>query len=291
MSGPEQCGVYLGDPCSQEPTAVQGGLQFTAIGHGSDHGCGLTPGGKAYCWGYNFDGRLGTGSAAGPEQCDSYGSPISCSTQPVAVTGSLSFTTLVVGLDHACGLVAGGAAYCWGANAYGQLGDSSRTDRMAPVPVAGGHSFVALSAGASFTCGRTSDSIAYCWGDNGLGQLGFLSTVGAVVTPDSVAGGHRFASISAGEYHTCGVTGSGAAYCWGQNYFGELGIGTTSDYSRTPVAVTGGLTFASVMAGGWHSCGVTVAGVAYCWGNNGRGELGNGSTTSSSVPVKVAGQP
>jgi alpha-tubulin suppressor-like RCC1 family protein len=95
--------------------------------------------------------------------------------------------------------------------------------------------------------------------------------------------------------HVCGVTGLGVAYCWGKADEGGLGNGTgTPVIATTPVAVSGGLSFAMLSAGGTydgHSCGVTTDGAAYCWGRNFEGQLGNGMTTASGVPVKVAGQP
>ena len=94
-------------------------------------------------------------------------------------------------------------------------------------------------------------------------------------------------SVSAGLSHTCGVTPSGATYCWGDNGYGELGNGTTTS-SATPVAVSGGLTFAAVSADN-QTCGVTRSGAAYCWGQNRDGELGNGTETNSTTPVAVSG--
>jgi alpha-tubulin suppressor-like RCC1 family protein len=108
--------------------------------------------------------------------------------------------------------------------------------------------------------------------------------------------------MSAGIFHTCGIATGGVAYCWGLNEVGELGNNSTQD-SMTPVAVAGGLRFSSLSAAGWffldepvdvladHTCGITIDQVAYCWGSNDAGQLGNGMRgTNSAVPVKVAGQ-
>src|SRR3989441_171520 len=117
------------------------------------------------------------------------------------------------------------------------------------------------------------------------GLTGATSSAFNVVAPVSAV----VAAVSAGFVHTCGVTSSGAAYCWGNNTVGELGDGTYGTDRLTPVAVSGGLTFAAVSAGFYFTCGVTPSGAAYCWGNNAQGELGNGTTTSSTTPVAVSG--
>ena len=120
-------------------------------------------------------------------------------------------------------------------------------------------------------------------------SLSMLSVVacGDTTEPESHV---SFATVSARGYnHTCGVTTSGDAYCWGKNSFGQLGDGTTTD-RLTPTPVIGGLTFPAISAGGNHTCGVTPSGDAYCWGDNTSGQLGDGTTTDSSVPVPVSGQ-
>ena len=106
------------------------------------------------------------------------------------------------------------------------------------------------------------------------------------LSPVLVAGGVTFAAVSAGESHTCGVTAAGAAYCWGDNFLGKLGDGTTTNRS-SPGLVAGGVSFAAVRADGNHTCGVTAVGAAYCWGFNGYGQLGDGTTTDRLTPVRV----
>jgi alpha-tubulin suppressor-like RCC1 family protein len=259
---------------SNVPVAVSGGHTFVSVSAGGSHSCGVTTSGAAYCWGDNRFGGLGNGTNTD-------------SNVPVAVSGGLTFASVSAGNVHSCGVTTAGAAYCWGYNFYGLLGNGTNTDSNVPVAVSGGHTFASVSAGYLHSCGVTTSGAAYCWGWNGLGQLGNGTNTDSNV-PVAVSGGLIFASVNAGHYwHSCGVTTSGAAYCWGYNGSGHLGNGTNTD-SNVPVAVSGGHTFASVSAGYYHSCGVTTSGAAYCWGWNSFGQLGNGTNTDSNVPVAVS---
>ncbi len=216
----------------------------------------------------------------------------------IATSGDVSDTTLiavvafhlgsvVAGGGHTCGLLTDGAAYCWGDNSSGQLGDGTRVSRSLPAGVAGGLAFATLSASSDHSCGLTTGGAAYCWGDNGEGQLGDGTTASSAV-PVAVAGALTFSAVVAGDYYTCGLTAGGAAYCWGTNWTGQLGDGSTTSRS-VPVAVTGGLTFTALAAGTYHTCGIARGGVPYCWGYNLRGELGDGTRTARAAPVAVTG--
>jgi alpha-tubulin suppressor-like RCC1 family protein len=119
------------------------------------------------------------------------------------------------------------------------------------------------------------------------GQLGDGSTTSRAV-PVAVAGGITFTSLTAGWFHTCGLTADGTAYCWGWNNRGQLGDGSTAS-ALAPVAVAGGIRFASLTASWMNTCGLTSGGAAYCWGWNNHGQLGEGSTTQRPTPVPVAG--
>jgi len=263
------------------PSSVLGGLTYQQVAAAINgaHSCGVGAGGTAYCWGWNSSGQLGVGLAAVPI----------LSSTPMAVSGGLSFQAVTTGTSHSCGVTSVGAAYCWGLNSTGQLGDGTSANRDAPVAVVGGLVFQSLDAGGQHTCGVTNGGLAYCWGSGLQGALGNGTTVNSN-TPVAVVGGLTFQSVSAGLNHSCGLTSAGAAYCWGSNSNGVLGNGTATA-STTPVAVAGGLLLQSVSAGTIHTCGLTTGGAAYCWGGNSGGSLGDGTTATRLVPVPVNGGP
>lgn len=196
------------------------------------------------------------------------------------------FTAISAGTLHSCGLVGDGAAYCWGYNERGQIGDGSHSDRTTPAPVFGALRFTEVEGGGQHTCGLTSAGKLYCWGLNLSGQLGD-GTSADRSTPTAVTGTLTFASVSTGSVSTCATAASGAAFCWGFNERGQLGDGSTTERS-SPTAVSGGLTFASLATGAFHTCGVTTAAEIYCWGQNDDGQLGNDAVVDSPTPVKVA---
>jgi hypothetical protein len=234
---------------------------------------------------------------------DLVGDPLEAAVQVDFTTAQalpLLLAAVSAGGEHTCGLTTDGVAYCWGQGYSGQLGNGTAATSATPVPVSGGFTFTSISAGGDFTCGLTGDA-AYCWGSNFVGQLGNGSTTSSTI-PVPVLGSLTFTSLEAGWHHACAVTPGGAAYCWGFNRAG--GVGDTSGAEQcvdgsftpnvspcntTPKLVAGGLVFASVSPGWLHTCGVTAAGQAHCWGYNGRGQLGNGDTTDAYGPVAVAG--
>ena len=277
----------IGDSTSADrttPGAVANALVFASIATGGRHTCGITTTGGAHCWGSNSSGQIGDGTSGSASNRAS----------PVAVYDDLgvsaSWSALVVGGWHTCGLLSTGKAYCWGNNWSGQVGDGTSGNgayqRLGPVEVTGGLTFASLTAGSNHTCGVTNLGKGYCWGSSFSGQLGTglsgyqpsgssqLSSV-----PVEVSGNRTWTSLTAGGYFTCGIA-AGTAYCWGANEAGQLGDGTTAE-RVTPVAVGGGLTFKSLATGGSHVCGLTTNSTTYCWGNNYQGQLGTGSIGSA----------
>ena len=260
------------------PTLVSGDHIFTSIVAGVFHTCALTTSGQAYCWGFSMNGALGNGTNT-------------VRTVPTPVSGNLIFASLTAGRSHTCGLTTAGETYCWGLNSSGQLGDGTTANKLVPTPVIGGLTFSSISAGDSHTCALTAEGRAYCWGNADQGRLG-MGDPGAFfhTSPQSVAGGLSFIAITTGEAHSCAITSTGQAYCWGSNASGRLGIGTTEALSLVPAAVAGGLSFQSIDVGD-HSCAVTTTNAVYCWGPGGSGRLGNGATANQLAPMPVAAFP
>ena len=188
-----------------------------------------------------------------------------------------------------------GNAYAWGNNYYGQLGDGTKTDRTTPVKVRkptnapADFTYVQVSAGWDCSLAVGSDGNAYAWGLNSSGQLGDGTTTQRT-TPVKVGKptGLTYVQISAGDDHSLALGSDGNAYAWGSNTYGKLGDGTTTQRT-TPVKVgkPTGLTYVQVSAGWQHSLALSSAGNAYAWGLNSDGQLGDGTKTDRTTPVKV----
>lgn len=259
---------------SATPLLVQGGLTWGMVAVG-DRSCGITVAGVAYCWGISNHNTFDASSV------------------PVGVPGAPALVSVTVGSDHACGLTSAGIAYCWGSrNAGGEIGDggAGTNEQLTAAQVSGNHTFIAISAGGYHSCGLETGGAIWCWGaiETSFGSLGNGAGLGSAngsLVPVLVSGGHIFQSVSAGDSHTCALDTTGAAWCWGEGYYGVLGQGVANS-SAIPVAAAGGLTFRSITAGG-PTCGVITTGAVYCWGAS--LALGNGSLGVAINPVPVSG--
>ena len=304
-TGPEVCGFGDEYPigCSTVPASVIGlGSGVSEISSGYADACALMNAGTVKCWGYNAGGQLGDGDNTGPEGCGQF--PIPCSTTPVNVSGLTGVSKIASGWNHTCAITSTGGIKCWGPSGNGQLGDGTADERTAPVDVdlPTGVTATSIAAGAENTCAITNMGELLCWGSNRFGQLGLgtdegpeeceqtenaCSTVPVAVplpvgvTPTEIAIGLEF---------VCALTSTGGVMCWGYNSDGQLGDGTENDSSvPTAVDLPGGAKATAISAFAFHVCVLTSTGGAECWGDNSSGQLGDGTTNDSSVPVAVNG--
>ncbi len=253
-----------------------------AVAVGRDHTCALTTAGGVKCWGKNNFGQIGDRSTA-PYR-----------TTPVDVVGLTSGVVAVsTTYDHTCAVTSAGGVKCWGRNDYGQLGDNTTTWRSNAESVFGLTSGItAVAAGFYHTCAVNDGGVVKCWGNNDYGAVGDGTTVDRLTPSTGVSNiGAPSSAASAGAWHSCARTtfNYGGAWCWGYNYYGQLGNNTT--VSRSTAAVVSGLAsgVAAVAAGGYHTCALTTDGRLMCWGFNVHGQLGDGTTTNQATPGTVAG--
>jgi alpha-tubulin suppressor-like RCC1 family protein len=242
-------------PSDQLLVAEAVGYSLAAVARGLRVTCGITTAGAALCWdprNSNANGQMGDGTRIGH-------------TTPAPVVGGITFTSITVGYDHACGMTAAGALYCWGMGIWGTMGDGTGPFSRSPVVVSGNHAFSALASGAGLvSCGLDAGGVAICWPR----------------TTKAVAGLQLMAVAAAGEYG-CGLDLSGAPSCW------------TAEGTGWRVApVQSGARFATIKAGASTACGITQTGSTWCWGTNRYGNLGSpdaAGLASSSVAVPVYG--
>jgi alpha-tubulin suppressor-like RCC1 family protein len=272
----------LGDGTTQNsatPVEVSapGGATFAEIRVGHGVSCGLTTAGRVFCWGENWAGQLGNGSNNDSQV------PVE-----VAVPAGLNFIDVALGVWHVCAVADTGALYCWGGNDYGQLGDGGSSSRSTPAQIAAGTAFQDVDAGFAHTCGVTTAGNVLCWGSNDNGQVGDGTTDDRNLPVDVTPAGVTASSVSLGLDNSCFLAPGGAAYCWGSNWWGEVGTGVASESIPNPTAVSGGHLFGQVSVGYEHVCAVTNAGDAYCWGANRMGQFGNGTRDGALVPTRGA---
>ena len=263
--------------------ALVADLAFRRIAAGGSHSCASSVGLSTYCWGNAANGVLGNAATAG-----------TASTPTRARTG-VDLIAVSAGPTHSCALERAGSVYCWGRNTRGQLGDGTTTTRSEPAFVLTDVGFTAIAVGSEHTCAIAQAGNAYCWGRNDVSQIGqdkdpepsFGQPAPVHPLPLPVQLSPTFVSITAGLAHSCGLTASGTAYCWGDGRNGAVGDGQRNVVGA-PALVAGGLAFAALSAGRDYTCGVTTGGAAYCWGRGLVGQLGTGDTLHL-TPTAVTG--
>lgn len=251
----------------------------SALWAGDGHTCARTTGGALKCWGFNHRGQVGDGTDVDR-------------LTPVDVVGlPPGVVELALGASTTCARTAAGAVSCWGLGRSGQLGHGLGTAEPFPVPVVGlGGGVAAIGVGTLHSCSLSTAGAVSCWGENVRGKLGDGTTMTRptpVAVPGAAAG---VQAVVAGLSHTCVLTVTGGAKCWGGNDNGQLGDGTLVDRS-TPTDVMGlGSGVVALSAGFSQTCALLASGGVKCWGGNLSGEVGDGTNaTMRTTPVDVVG--
>lgn len=300
-------GLYTGSqvPVKVTMNAALNGLIIKSISAGYGHTCAIASNDKAYCWGLNSHGELGDGttiSKSAPTIVNGTG-----------LLGGLTVNMISAGGYDTCAVNSGGAAYCWGYDNKGQLGDNATTQRTTPFLVntgaLNGKTVKKISAGYQHTCAIantvTTANWAYCWGYNLKGQLGntlILDSKVPVSAYQTIPSLTSFNTISASPStdilggHSCSITAGSVAFCWGNGGYGQIGSDLVTINTTVPVrvindaGVLNGLSTKIVTTGQYHSCAIASNNKIYCWGRNTYGQLGTASIASSSftlVPVAI----
>ncbi|MBC7457310.1 MAG: hypothetical protein H7235_03470 [Bdellovibrionaceae bacterium] len=250
---------------------------YIVISPGLTHTCGIDTSqsaGTLKCWGNNLYGQLGDGS-----QTDRL--------LPTVIDVGTVYTQVSVGAEHTCGISSTNILKCWGRNNFGQLGLGNTIDSSNPVAVAA-TLYASISIGGNSSCAIASSGQLRCWGYNGYGSLGDNTTANRNV-PTDINVGTLYKTISMGAISTCGTTNADDLKCWGNNQYGQLGDGTTVN-KMIPTFIDSGVAYkkiSSSLLASFYTCGLTTTDKIKCWGANQYGQLGDGTTTTHSLPIAI----
>ncbi|WP_339346661.1 InlB B-repeat-containing protein [Bifidobacterium apis] len=288
---------------------------YVQVSAGWQHSLAVGSDGNVYAWGYNNNGQLGNGTTSYSQTTPVRVKMPDRKTYP-DLPADFTYLQVSAGYLHSLAVGSDGNVYAWGYNYYGQLGDGTSTTRYTPVRVKmpdrntypdlpEDFTYLQVSAGYRHSLALGSDGNVYAWGNNDYGQLGDGTTTNRY-TPVRVKTPNRntypdlpkdftYLQVSAGWQHSLAVGSDGNTYAWGSNGYGQLGnnsgSSTVPTHVRDPANPTDkskGLKATQVSAGDSHSLALGSDGNAYAWGNNDNGQLGNGTTRDSTVPVPVS---
>ena len=245
---------------------------------GGTHACVTLTDGSVKCWGSNRRHLLGP-------NLHRIISPTDYELDDIP-------TKMSIGHDHACYILADKTAKCWGENFYGQLGTGSTNPRLYPQAVLNEQGIEQIETGGNFSCLLNDSGQVKCWGNNYFGQLGIgfppwrVQDTRSYLLPQSVDLESRAIKISTGKFFGCALMENNRVSCWGNNQFGQLGIGSRQN-SALPQYVDFIDNAVDLAAGDYHACAVLSDSSLQCWGNNQYGQLGNGNDIAQERAVNV----
>ena len=286
-------GGFVNQDLPTQVASLTSGVQQVSLGLDSTCAIADIPQAAALCWGNNNGvGKLGNGSFGKPSSDPFPGQVFSLSQPPAGGAGAAP-VQISVGTNHACVVMTSGVVQCWGEGSFGRLGDGDELDRDIPTPVLGlpqpPGTVEAVVAGTATSCAVTATLDVKCWGQWVGDGTSVTSVHTSAVETQPVA-----TQVSAG-WGGCALVHNGGlsteVRCWGDDKNGEIGDGLTGVDAKSPRTVKNLSDPQYVTNGGADNCALVPNGGAWCWGYNGNGELGNGTKTSSNVPVPVSGLP
>ncbi|MEO8329173.1 MAG: hypothetical protein ABI586_04120, partial [Candidatus Nanopelagicales bacterium] len=316
-------------PVAVDTSGALHGINLIAIDSGRAHTCAVAANGSVYCWGDNTFGQIGDGTTTNrplPRKVANTGADITAKAISVGDDGSCALTRsgnlfcwgsgnttpvgvralrgtdiqhFTTGYGHTCAITGAKRTFCWGKNNYGELGNGTTMYASSPSPIdmsgeLSGKHLVDISATQFGTCGLTAGGGIFCWGTAEIFQRNGADTTSPsrVLGVQTALNNKNIAEITeVGDIHTCALTDTGEAYCWGSNTQGQLGLGKSISVSRPAAVLTSGaldgITLAHIAAGASHTCATSDVGVAYCWGEGEFGQLGTGSDLRRYTPRAV----
>ncbi|MDH4159209.1 MAG: chromosome condensation regulator RCC1 [Actinomycetota bacterium] len=216
-------------------------------------------------------------------------SPLATGGTASATASSGTATDMSAGGQHACAITPSKRLKCWGDNTYGQLGiGGDLSDQLVPVRVPRLRGVRFVDVGDYVTCAIVAHGGLKCWGDNDVGQVGDGTTQDRHKPTPVIGLAHGVVAVSVGSYHVCAALTSGRVKCWGQNFYGEAGTGTSGTEYHTPKLVKNIQSATQVSAGDSYTC-ATVNSKAKCWGANYYGALGDRTVQPRDKPTQVYG--
>lgn len=245
-----------------------------SLAAGANHSCAVKLDGTLWCWGRNSAGQLGLGDTENRYLLTQVGA-------------DRDWMNVAAGAEHTCAIREKNDArtlWCWGDNAYGQLGAGSDPRKISPVQIGSDVDWAMVESGSNHTCAIKINHTLWCWGANTYKQLGAVSAIDKPDYPLRVGDGNDWDQVALGNSHTCALKISGGVWCWGDNGFGKLGA--TGD-GKTQLQVESNISWVFIALGGDHACGIKSDTTLWCWGKNRTGQVGNKSTENQLIPVNV----
>ncbi|MCL2793310.1 MAG: hypothetical protein FWD87_09485 [Spirochaetaceae bacterium] len=269
-----QTGLRMSAGNTSIPFPVGRETNWASISAGNNHTVAVTTNGQLWAWGNNGSGQLGDGTTTNRNI-------------PVRIGTATNWASVSAGDNHTVAVTTTGQLWAWGRNWDGATGlNTTSGNTLTPTRVGTATNWVSVSAGDSHTVAITTNGQFWAWGNNQFGQLGDGTTTQRNI-PTRIGDATNWRTMSAGDIHTVAVRMDGTLWAWGSNWDGRTGLGITSGNTLTPTRVGEATNWVSVSAGSGHTMAIREGNTLWGWGSNGSGQLGDGTTTSRSIPAQV----